>query len=205
MRGCEKVFFSGELDLARVCEELTERGATSVPLLDAAVCAELLEEAERYTYRPAIAVVGKGERRVYQRMGVYPELPPGSRYRLLARSFQRLFDRALRRLSDSPFESPPVFNDLMLQRYETGTLGISPHRDHISYRNIICLIVVAGSGRFCICEDREGSGVVEIRGRPGDVILTRAPGFLGSELCPFHSVSDIVGTRYVFGLRHEVK
>ena len=201
----EKAFFTRELDLAEVCATLAERGATSVSLLEAKACTELLEEAERYTYRPASSVVGRGRARVYQRMGVFPGLPPRSQYRVLAASFQRLFDRALARLPVTPFASPPLFNDLMLQRYERGALGISPHRDHVNYRNIICLIVVAGSGRFCICADRAGSGAVEIRGEPGDLIFTRAPGFLGSDLRPFHFVSDIRDTRYVFSLRHELR
>lgn len=198
------MFSLRELDLGWVCDEITVRGAVSVPVLDASIRAELLAEAERYAYMPAKTVVGKGRGRVYQRMGVYPELPPGSRYRVLAASFQQMFDRALACLAVSPFASPPVFNDLMLQRYTVGELGISPHRDHVSYRNIIGLFVVAGSGRFFVCEDREGRAKQEIRGHPGDLILTRAPGFLGSSIRPFHFVSDIVQTRYVFGLRHRV-
>ena len=91
----------------------------------------------------------------------------------------------------------------MLQRYSVGEVGITPHVDRTAYRNVVCLFVLEGQGRFYICDDRAGNGAREIPHTAGDVLLMRAPGFRGSDERPFHFVRDIQSPRYVFGLRHE--
>ena len=96
-----------------------------------------------------------------------------------------------------------LFNDLMLQRYSVGEVGITPHRDRTGYRNLVCLFVLEGQGRFYVCNDRQGRGAREIPHAPGDVLLMRAPGFQRSAERPFHFVRDIQSPRYVFGLRQE--
>jgi hypothetical protein len=67
----------------------------------------------------------------------------------------------------------------------------------------VCLFILEGKGRFFICQDRSGSGAREIPNQPGEVLLMRAPGFLGSQERPFHLVREIQEPRYVFGLRQE--
>jgi hypothetical protein len=99
------------------------------------------------------------------------------------------------------FPSPLHFNSLSLQKYAQGSIGITPHRDGLRYINLICIFVIAGQGRFFVCADRSGQEAVEIEATPGNVILMRAPGFLGEDLRPFHFVSEISATRYSFGLR----
>jgi hypothetical protein len=91
----------------------------------------------------------------------------------------------------------------MLQRYDVGEVGITPHRDRSAYRNLVCLFVLEGRGRFFVCDDRSAAGAREIPHVAGDVVLMRAPGFQGSEERPFHFVRDIQSSRYVFGLRQE--
>lgn len=177
--------------------------AVAMPLLAEPACLRLLEEASRLEYRTAREVVGEGDARVWQRMEVQPSIPAESGFHRLAAAFQALWDRALADVDPYPFESRLVYNDLMLQRYDVGETGITPHRDHVEYRNLICLIVLAGRGRFCLCDDRRGAGMREIPHGPGDVIVTRAPGFLGSSRRPFHCVGDVTEPRYVFGLRQD--
>ena len=199
----DKQFRFPDLDVRELLERTARDMAVSVPFLDAETCEDLHREAQSYSFRPARTVVGKGENRVLQRLGVKPDLPAHSRFPALADAFQDWWERRLEGVSPYPFESRLVFNDHMLQNYEIGETGITAHRDHIEYRNLICLLVIAGKGRFFVCSGRDGADAREIRNDPGDLILTPGPGLFGSPRRPFHFVRDISVPRYVFGLRHD--
>ena len=192
-----------DLDVREVLERTAREMAVSVPFLDATACEALHREAAGYVFRAARPVVGKGENRVFQRLGVFPVLPAQSRFIALAEAFQDWWDRRLEHISPYPFESRLTFNDRMLQSYEVGEVGISAHRDHIEYRNLICLLVIAGRARFFVCSGRDGADAREIRNDPGDLIITPGPGLFGSPRRPFHLVRDISVPRYVFGLRQD--
>ena len=196
-------FVEAALGARDLLDRLESEHAVVVPALSAGYRAWLLEEACALSFREARPLVGRGERLVRQRMGVYDDFGPGSRFHDLARHYQALWDGWLASMASCPFESRLVFNDLMLQVYEPGETGITPHMDRSSYRNLICLFVLEGRGRFGVCEDRSGRGARIIPHEPGDVVLTRAPGFRGSDHRPFHFVDRITERRYVFGLRHE--
>jgi hypothetical protein len=74
----------------------------------------------------------------------------------------------------------------------------------LSYINLVCVFVIGGQGSFYVCSDRSGNDSIEIDASPGNVILMRAPGFLGSEgERHFHYVTDIREPRYTFGLRQK--
>jgi len=197
------VLRSGSVDLAEAVEALAEGGAVAVPILGEEFRASLLDAARASRFRLARTLVGKGERLVQQRMEVCDDFPDDSVFRTLTGEFQALWDDHLTRLPSSPFDGCLDFNDLMLQRYSVGEIGITPHVDRTTYRNIVCLFVLEGQGRFYICDDRAGNGAREIPHTAGDVLLMRAPGFCRSEERPFHFVRDIQSPRYVFGLRHE--
>ncbi len=196
-------FALSTLPMDEIVYGLERYDALSLPLLNEGLLRELLAEAESAAFRPARESIGEGDRIVYQRMEVCDRFPDASAFISLRDDFQALWDASLSVGSDYPFESPVRFNDLMLQRYAPGEVGITPHRDRSGYRNIICLFVLAGRGRFAVCADRNGKNAREIANAPGDVILIRAPGFLASSARPFHFVRDIVESRYVVGLRHE--
>ena len=102
-----------------------------------------------------------------------------------------------------PFATRLNFNALVLQKYDQGSLGITPHRDQLSYINLVCVFMIAGQGRFCICADRSGNNAQAIDATPGRVILMRALGLLGATTRPFHYVTDIQAPRYTFGLRQQ--
>ena len=191
------------VDAVEMLDRLQREDAIAVPALTAEYRAWLLEEARAVQFREARPVVGHGERLVRQRMGVHNDFGPDSRFLDLTRHYQSVWDGWLASMVSSPFESKLVFDDLMLQVYEPGEIGITPHMDRTGYRNLICLFVLEGRGRFGICRDRSGSGVRIIDHEPGDVVLTRAPGFRGSGHRPFHFLDRITERRYVFGLRHE--
>ena len=196
-------FVEPAIDIAEILDRLERESAIAVPALTAEYRVWLLEEARAARYRDARSVVGRGERLVRQRMGVHDGFGADSRFRDLTRHYQAAWDGWLASMASCPFESRLVFNDLMLQVYDPGETGITPHMDRTAYRNLICLFVLEGCGRFGICEDRSGRGARIIAHEPGDVVLTRAPGFRGSDHRPFHFLNRITERRYVFGLRHE--
>lgn len=196
-------FAISTLPAEEIVRGLKQHDALSFPLLSDSFRRELLAEAETAKFRSARESIGEGDRIVYQRMEVCDHFPQASGFRKLRDEFQSLWDASFAKGPDYPFESPVQFNDLMLQRYAPGEVGITPHRDRSGYRNVICLFVLAGRGCFGVCADRSGKNTREIPNAAGDIILTRAPGFLGSGARPFHFVRDIVEPRYVFGLRHE--
>jgi hypothetical protein len=181
--------------------QVARLGAASLLLLDEAFRLRLLSEAENYTYAPEEEFVGSGEKLVRQQMGSFGSFLPGSAYLELRDTFQSWLDERLHGLPHYPFSTPLRFDSLSLQMYAPGSIGITPHRDGLRYINLICIFVIAGQGRFFVCADRSGRDAVEIEAAPGNVILMRAPGFLGEDLRPFHFVSEISLTRYSFGLR----
>jgi hypothetical protein len=197
------MFALSTLPVEELIRDLDENGAVSLCALSDESRQELLAEAEQARFRAARESVGEGDRVVFQRMEVCDRFSAASLFFDLRDGFQSLWDASFASVHPYPFESPVRFNDLMLQRYTKGELGITPHRDSSGYRNIICLFVLDGQGRFFVSDDRKGKGAQEIPNVPGDLVITRAPGFLHSDARPFHFVSDITETRYVFGLRHE--
>jgi hypothetical protein len=44
---------------------------------------------------------------------------------------------------------------------------------------------------------------VDLPNAPGDLILLRAPGFMGSDVRPFHGVAEIAEQRTTFALRQQ--
>jgi hypothetical protein len=188
-------------DLQAALAEIRAAGATSVPALWEPDRVALFAEATRYTYTPEPEVVGSGSRLVRQQMGSWERFDANSHFTRLKHAWQALLDAALTDVERYPFETPLRFNSMALQRYETGSLGITPHRDGRGFINLICIFVIAGTGRFFVCADRAGAGAREINAAPGRVILMRAPGCFDSPERPFHFVTDITETRYTFGLR----
>ena len=197
-------FLPRDLDTASILKDLSSLGATSIRLLDEDFRVALLKEAQDYTYEPEDEIVGSGGRVVRQQLSSFEDIPEDSDYILLKNSFQDLLEERLARLGTYPFEMALGFNSMVLQRYEEGSIGITPHRDGLSYINLVCVFVIGGQGSFYVCSDRSGNDSIEIDASPGNVIFMRAPGFLGSEdNRPFHYVTDIREPRYTFGLRQK--
>lgn len=198
-----RMFRSPRLTPIDVIEELAQSGALAIPVLEPEYRRLLLETARASRFRAARPLVGKGDRIVSQRMEVCEHFPAGSTFRVFTREFQKFWDEFLSDAPPGTFDGQLVFNDLMLQRYSVGEVGITPHRDRTGYRNLVCLFVLEGKGRFYVCDDRAGNGAREIPHAAGDLLLMRAPGFQASPERPFHFVRDIQSPRYVFGLRQE--
>ena len=187
--------------LAGTIRNLQYVRALSLPILADEFRKALLDEAKQYPLRAARNTVGKGANQVSQDMLLQDQLRSEGLFVRLTNLFQELFDKSLD--SNFYFEDRVVFNDLIIQKYEAGSGGITPHLDRTDYRHLICLFVLSGHGRFYISEDRQKKNQIEILNFPGDVILMPGPGFKGLEKRPFHYLEDITEERWVFGLRHD--
>ena len=203
MTAMQELFTLDDFDINRLLEEVESFGASSIRILAEDFRMALLAEANDYTYTPEDEIVGSGDRIVRQQMASFSDFHDASGYVLLKESFQALLDESLATQATYPFETRLLFNSMVLQKYERGSLGITPHRDGLSYINLVCVFTIEGQGKFYVCADRSGRDARAIDATPGTVILMRAPGFLGSKHRPFHYVADITETRYSFGLRQK--
>lgn len=194
-------FMSGPDEVAAALDALDIEDAVSLPLLDESARRRLLAAATSAAYRPARAEIGSGDSLVRQNMDVCADFADSSPFHDFTRRFQALVRAAAARLGQNPFQGVLCLDDLVLQRYEPGPMGITAHRDSLRYINVAALFTLAGEARFALCDDRDGCASRDIDSAPGTVILLRAPGFRGTNRRPFHLVSDIRSVRYSFGLR----
>jgi hypothetical protein len=195
-------------DLANGLRRAAFEDAAALPLLDPTGRQRLLATVRSLPYRPCKPTVGEGERLVRQRFSLCMEIPAGHAVRRLGHALDRLFADA-RAALPADFAELAGFNDFIVQRYEPGAVGITPHRDHVRYTGVVAVVVLSGRARFCVCRDRVGTGAREIGCPPGGVILMRAPGMVRYTASrepmqrPFHFVADIRRRRYTIGLRHD--
>ena len=197
-------FCSGPEALAEALRETARVDGAAVPLLGIEARAALLEVCTALPYRPATPKLGPPGREVYQDFELTVAVPEVSPLHDLARALERWLASALAIMDDPPLSATVPLNDLIVQRYPVGSRGITPHRDHITYRDIVILVTLSGHCRFFLCADRSGAGRREIPMAPGSALLLRAPGFAGREDRPFHLLSEVTEERVGLGYRHEV-
>ena len=191
--------------LATALARLKTEDAAALPLLSPQGCQALLAASESLSYRAAKPVIGEGERTVYQDFEICMQVPQGSLFHACAEAVQQLLPPALAELDEPPLAAAPPLNDLVVQRYAAGSRGITPHRDHVRYRNLVAIVTLAGQARFFVCRERSGTDAREVAIPPGSLLLMRAPGFAGRSDRPFHFLSDVTSTRVCVGIRHDVE
>ena len=195
-------------DAKVVIEALKSEGGISIPILNHRYCEILLEEVALYGFEGNSEYIRKGtQSEVRQQLSVVRDPYPKGLFSALRDDFVSAWSCALRVATEIPFpfDRPLSFNDLSLQKYEAGSIGITPHVDGKNMRNLICVFCLSGKARFVLCDDRAGTNPRELSTKPGNVILLRAPGFLGSEDQQFHFVTDVSSERIIFGMRQKVK
>ena len=200
----DDLFLTDERALAAAIARLPAEDAVALPLLGDDARQPLLEAARQMTYRPARPLVGEGARLVRQDFELSVTFPDGSPFPRFAAALEGLLLSALRRLSP-PLLAELQLNDLIVQHYQPGSQGITPHRDHVRYEGLVALVNLAGRARFCVCADRSGAHARELEDGPGVLLLMRAPGFAGRRDRPFHFLKDVSEERYSLGLRHDVR
>jgi len=189
--------------VASTIERLAEEDAASLPLLDLPARRRLTAAAAHLPFRPARPVVGEGANAVHQQFELCMNFPHTSLFVAFTAAFEGLIDASLACLPSPPVARPFRFNDLVVQRYERGALGITAHRDHIRYKGLIAVIPLSGAARFFVCADRAGSAAREIPAAAGSLVLMRGPEYAGRRDRPFHFVQDISRRRLSLGLRYD--
>lgn len=198
-------FFISSLDICALTRVLVINGAVSVPLLTESARQALYQEAEGFHYEPEVETIGTGDRIVRTEYSACNQFPPLGLYADFRQAFQTLIDEACDRLDVYPFSTPLQFNEMVLQRYLPGQLGITPHRDSLRAINLIALVNLSGQADFYRCDDRQGTNAIPLDTTPGNVMFLRAPGFYNTAVRPFHFLTNIRSTRYSLGLRQRIK
>ena len=198
-------FLCSAAELAAAIDRLRDEGALSLPLIPEAACRTLLQASKALVYRAARPAVGAGMHSVTQDFDLCYDIPGGSPFGAFAADLTELTNQAFNLLVPRPYEGGFSYNDLIVQRYPPGSLGISPHLDHLRYEGLVSLVILAGDGRFMVCEDRSGENAREIPSPSGCLLLMRAPGLHGRRDRPFHFLTDVTTPRLSFGLRYDVR
>lgn len=177
-------------------------GVATIPnFLKAGVRDALLNELEQYQLNPEPEEYG--QYRVKQAFRSVTAFPDGSLFLEVRDELEAWLNTEFSREFPQHLSEPLQFSVPVAQRYEVGPIGVSAHRDGKSFINLIAIFVLEGTGRFCVCDNRQGSNPQLVRNEPGDLLLMRGPGFLGSDFQPFHFVDTISVRRTSFSLRHK--
>lgn len=95
-------------------------------------------------------------------------------------------------------------NEVAVQRYHPGSLGITPHRDQRQFTHLVAVITVAGSAPFTLCRNRAGDPIRTWQASEGSLVLLRGPGLAGhADGRPMHLVGGPTGgtARTSIGIR----
>lgn len=185
-----------DLDWATLLREVTEQGAAfAARAVGRSVCEQLVAELRDGPYEPVAPLIGQVRQEVESFEAPIPEL---DRYPLLG----GLCDELGRQVH---WHGVPewVPNEVAVQRYQPGSVGITPHRDQRRYAQLVVVITVAGSASFTLCHNRDGDPIRTWQAEPGSLVLLRGPGLAGDpDGRPMHSVGGPTGTpRTSIGIR----
>ena len=172
----------------------------SIPFISKPFIFELIEQASILHFRKARALVGNS---VTQDFEICFPAPRDGAIDILATSIERLFLEAINLLHEPPIKGPK-FNDIAMQRYVSGSVGISPHKDHKKYTSVIIIVTLSGRSNFCVCDDRNGKNAKILDDSPGNILILPATGFkvLSNVFNrPIHFVNSISDGRLSIGLR----
>lgn len=179
--------FAEDADLRAAAREAAHEGAAVLPdALEARFRERLRREVAACPFRPAPREVG----RVVQETETH-------RVRAL-RNFPcvaALRTALARRLRAEGGAVPGLAtwrpDEVVVQRYRPGSLGITAHRDGRRFRRLVAFVTVQGRARLRIQETREGGAVARLPLAPGTLALLRGPGLAGRrDGRPFHAVES---------------
>lgn len=95
-------------------------------------------------------------------------------------------------------------NEVAIQRYRPGSLGITPHRDQRRFAQLVVVITIAGSAPFTLCRKRSGDPIRTWQAGQGSLVFLAGPGLAGQEDGrPMHLVGGPTGgtARTSIGIR----
>ncbi len=185
-----------DLDWSTLLREVTEHGAAfAAGALGRSGCDQLVAELLGGPYEPVEPVIGRVRQQAESFLVPVGQLP--RRYPVLA----GLCHELVRQIQDhgAPRWVP---TEVAVQRYQPGSIGITPHRDQRRYAQLVAVITVAGSAPFTLCHNREGDPIQTWQAAAGSLVLLRGPGLSGEDGRPMHLVGGPTGTpRTSIGIR----
>lgn len=194
--------FHPQLDLRPALERVAAEGAAFVRrALDDGFRRRLQRAVEHLRLEPAAEVVGPVRQQTEAAEVLPGDLPETEALRRAFGSLVRDAGAGIRGLATwRP-------NEIVVQRYLPGALGITPHLDGKRFRRLVTVFTTEGSARFAICRDRAGGVLAEWEAVPGSLVLLRGPGLAGHrDGRPFHLVEGPRrGCRYSIGLRMDAR
>ena len=192
--------FRRSADLGAALRRVVEDGAAHVPrLLSEPFRRRLQEEIESLPMEPAPEAVGE----VRQETETW-DLPAGEAPPPAVEALRRSLVRVVRASALRGLRTWRP-NDVAVQRYRPGSVGITSHRDGKRFRRLVAVVTTAGEAEFAIRRERHGEVVSRWTAGPGSLVLLRGPGLAGArDGRPFHEVSGPRGgVRYSVGFRME--
>ncbi|MEI6864065.1 MAG: hypothetical protein WCK46_01700 [Candidatus Adlerbacteria bacterium] len=189
--------------LENCVEDIKKYGAGTVPdfLKPDVRCNLLLELSQHAMVRQPAEW---GPHKVKQALKMVGLLPDGSMFLQVRDELAEWLNDKFSTVFPNHLSRPLCFTEMSVQTYDPGPVGVEPHYDGVSVINLIALLVLEGNGQFCTCEDRVGTITHPIRNEPGDLLLMRGPGFLGSPQQVLHRINNIAVKRTVVVFRHDV-
>jgi hypothetical protein len=199
---CQPLIATDRERLVHALQAVARDGAAAVPVLTGPARRTLARATGQLDFRTARTQVGEGPKAVTQTFEIVDHVPAEGPLGQAAAELAAALNDARQDPACPPCPQV-VFNDRVVQRYPPCPVGISPHRDHLRYVNLVVNIVLEGFGRFYICPERSFAGAREIPGTVGDAVIMRAPGFADSDRRPFHAIGEVTRERLVVGLRQD--
>lgn len=178
-------------------QQLIAQGAVSIPFLTHEERGGLIDEAKKLEYikQPEQAFGGI----VREEVSSCSVKDEGTPFFEIADRVA-LFVTELCSVTNQGFPQFPKPH-VALQKYDAGSIGITPHRDEKKYGLVIAIVPLIGKGDLSICDDRAGNNPKKQDTTPGNLILLRAPGYAGMHVRPMHVVNNILEERIILGVR----
>jgi hypothetical protein len=189
------------LDWSTVLREVTEQGAAFVAqAVCQPFCHQLAAELAKGPYEPVEPVIGQVRQEAESFL-----VPVGHlerQYPVLA----SLCHELVRQVHTHGVREW-VPNEVVIQRYQPGSVGITPHRDQRRYAQLVAVITVSGSAPFTLCRNREGDPIRTWQAEAGSLVLLRGPGLAGHpDGRPMHLVGGPISTpRTSIGIRMDME
>ncbi|MGH3922090.1 MAG: hypothetical protein ACRDTT_04335 [Pseudonocardiaceae bacterium] len=189
-----------DLDWSTVLREVTEQGAAFVVhAVCQPLCDQLGAELAGGPYEPVEPAIGQ------VRQEAESFLVPVGQLKQLERQYPLLASLCDELVGQVHEHGVPewVPNEAAIQRYQPGSLGITPHRDQRRYAQLVAVITIAGSAPFTLCRNRDGDPIQTWPADEGSLVLLRGPGLAGNpDGRPLHLVGGPTGTpRTSIGIR----
>lgn len=176
--------------------EVIEHGAAfTANVVSRSDCFQVAAELQGGPYEPVEPVIGRVRQQAESFLVPLGQLP--RRYPRLAGLCDELVWQI--QAHGAPRWAP---TEVAVQRYQPGSIGITPHRDQSRYAQLVAVITVAGSAPFTLCRNRAGDPIRTWQADPGSLVLLRGPGLAGEDGRPMHLVGGPTGApRTSIGIR----